>query len=44
MQEGHKEKEKEKGEVGDGNVTRDKAIPKEFAGKNNPSYVLMRGE
>ena len=44
VHEGHKEKEKEKGNVGDGKVTRDKAIPKEFAGKNNPSYVLMRGD
>ena len=44
VHEGHKDKEKEKGNVGDGKVTRDKAIPKEFAGKNNPSYVLMRGD
>jgi hypothetical protein len=44
VHEGHKEKEKEKGVVGNGKVTRDKAIPKDFAGKNNPSYILMRGD
>ena len=43
VHEGHKEKGKEKGFVGNGKVTRYKAIPKDFAGKNNPSYVLMRG-
>ena len=32
VHEGHKEKEKEKGVVGNGTVTRDKAIPKDFAG------------
>ena len=36
VQEGHKEKEMEG--VGNGKVIRDKAIPKNFAGKNNPSY------
>ena len=44
VQEGHKEKEKEMKGVGNGKVIRDKAIPKNFAGKNNPSYVLMRGD
>jgi hypothetical protein len=44
VREGHKEKEKGNGDFGNGKVTRDKAIPKEFVGKNNPSYVLMRGD
>ena len=44
VQEGHKDTKKKKGVVGSGKVTRDKAIPKNFAGKNNPSYVLMRGD
>ena len=44
MHEGHKLKDKEKWVVGNGKVTSDKAIPKDFAGKNNPSYVLMRGD
>lgn len=37
-------KQKGKGKVGHGNVTRNYAIPKDFAGKNNPSYVLVRGD
>ena len=41
---GTKEKEKEKEGVRSGKVTRDKATLKNFAGKNNPSYVLMRGD
>ena len=44
VQEGHKEKEKGKKKVGENNVTRDIVAPHEFAGKNNPSYVLMRGD